>query len=307
MDHVEPELPWVDDAPDQKAGEAGADVTLDRGIDGLDSGLGNSLGNGSGNEFVNDPVSGRVNPEAETEAETETETEAETEAETENSPVLQQDKQTGSSDNEINLSDLPQDVIVDSEPPAGEQPDPAETLLLEEIDGLTAHSPATEPVLRWVVASFLLLVVSVMQFLWFNIEHFAASATHRDRTVAFCRYAGCRLPDYRAPDLLRTDDLVIRSHPDVQDALIVDAIIRNDGDFPQRFPGVHLRFFDKLGSPVAERTFASSDYLGGEMRGLQYIPPRTEVRFELEINDPGPEAIGYDLDVVPGYASHRWQ
>ncbi len=305
MDHVEPEPTPVDEAADYHADEAGADVTLDRGINGLNSGSGNGPISGAGGEFVSEAVSGPVDAAVQSEVEPEAEVEAEDE--TEYSPVLEQDMQTGGSGNEFESPDLSQDAIADSEPPGAEIADPAKELLLEEIDGLTVHEASTDHVLPWAVASLLLLVISVLQFLWFNIEYLAGSTVHRDRTVAFCRYVGCELPDYRAPELLRTDDLVIRSHPDVQDALIVDAIIRNDGDFPQRFPGVHLRFLDKLGSPVAERTFASSDYLGGEMRGLQYIPPRTEVRFELEINDPGPEAIGYDLDVVPGYASHRWQ
>lgn len=199
---------------------------------------------------------------------------------------------------------------------AENEADPAEQLLLAEMDEyVPQEQTSVRRFLLWMAGSVLLLGLGAVQFLWFNLDRFAANEEYRSHALLICRYLGCQLPDYRAPELIRADELVIRSHPDVRDALVVDALIRNEGRFPQRFPAIHLRFLDKFGAPVAARTFEPRDYLGGEMRGLLYIPPQTEVRFELEINDPGTSAIGYDLDVVhgvsqgtvpgmvPGYAS----
>ena len=41
-----------------------------------------------------------------------------------------------------------------------------------------------------------------------------------------------------------------------------------------------------------------SEYLGGEIRGLKWMPAETEVRLSLEVIDPGNEAFRYQLEVV---------
>ena len=59
------------------------------------------------------------------------------------------------------------------------------------------------------------------------------------------------------------------------------------------------RFVDVHGEVVASRVFRASEYLGGEMRGLKLMPSETEVRLSLEIIDPGIDALGYQMEVVP--------
>ncbi|HKI74076.1 MAG TPA: DUF3426 domain-containing protein, partial [Pseudomonadales bacterium] len=86
-------------------------------------------------------------------------------------------------------------------------------------------------------------------------------------------------------------------HPSVARALAVDAMIRNDAPWRQRFPDITLRFSDVHGDPVALRTFTPAEYLAGEMTGLKFIPARTEVRISLGIVDPGPSATSYSMVV----------
>ena len=62
---------------------------------------------------------------------------------------------------------------------------------------------------------------------------------------------------------------------------------------------MRLRFYDIRGQVVASRVFRVKEYLGGELRGLRFIPAETEVRISLDIVDPGIDAVGYELDVVP--------
>ena len=81
--------------------------------------------------------------------------------------------------------------------------------------------------------------------------------------------------------------------------MVLDALLRNSGEYRQFFPGLRLRFFDLEGNIVASRVFKVKEYLGGEMRGLKFIPANTEVRFSLEIVDPGARALGYQMDVIP--------
>ena len=79
---------------------------------------------------------------------------------------------------------------------------------------------------------------------------------------------------------------------------MVDVLLRNSGDYRQQFPGLRLEFMDVRGNIVARRVFKASEYLGGELRGLRYIPALTEVRLSLEIADPGESALGYQMEVV---------
>jgi hypothetical protein len=64
------------------------------------------------------------------------------------------------------------------------------------------------------------------------------------------------------------------------------------------FPGLRLQFFDVRGTIVAERVFQVKEYLGGELRGLRFIPAKTEVRISIELVDPGKSAVGYEMSVV---------
>lgn len=153
--------------------------------------------------------------------------------------------------------------------------------------------------LKWVPAVLLLLAVAGFQYWFFSMDRFAQLPEHRPYYLTVCRYLGCDVPEYDNVSLLVTRELVVRSHPDRDQALMIDVLLRNSGDFRQVFPGLQLRFYDISGSVVARRVFGMRDYLGGEMRGLRFIPAKTEVRISLDIMDPGIEAVGYEMDVVP--------
>jgi hypothetical protein len=106
------------------------------------------------------------------------------------------------------------------------------------------------------------------------------------------------VPEYSSTEELTTRELVIRSHPEHAGALVADVLLLNAADFRQVFPGLHLRFLSVAGEVVASSVFRGDEYLGGELRGLRFIPARTEVRLSLEIIDPGRDALGYEMSVV---------
>ncbi len=136
------------------------------------------------------------------------------------------------------------------------------------------------------------------QFFWFERTRLATNADYRPYFEKLCNVLNCRLPAYSDVDRLRTDSLVVRSHPTEANGLVVDALLRNEAPFRQQFPGLYLRFADIRGRTVAERTFKPETYLAGEMSGLRYIPAATEVRLSIEILDPGPEAVSYSMVAV---------
>lgn len=152
--------------------------------------------------------------------------------------------------------------------------------------------------LKWLPAIALACVAIGIQYAYFHMETYAQDPAYRPHYLTACRYLPCKLPEYSDPDQLQTRELVVRSHPGEANALIVDVLLRNTASFRQVFPGLRLSFFNIKGEKVATRIFGVSDYLGGEMRGLKFIPARTEVRLSLELVDPGKDALGYEMEIV---------
>ena len=87
----------------------------------------------------------------------------------------------------------------------------------------------------------------------------------------------------------------MRSHPKIQQALVVAAVLVNRADFKQPFPVIELRFTDLGGNIVAGRHFYPEEYLAGELSGRKIMPVRQPVHISLEIVDPGTQAINYEL------------
>ncbi len=148
------------------------------------------------------------------------------------------------------------------------------------------------------VACAVLVVTGILQYLWFNMEELSRDEEWRPFYLEACARLGCQVPEYRNLRQIATTNLVVRSHPQVKDALVVDVLLRNSGRYRQVFPLLELRFLDINHSTVALRRFRPEEYLAGEMRGLRFIPGSTEVRISLEIVDPGREALGYTIAVI---------
>lgn len=152
--------------------------------------------------------------------------------------------------------------------------------------------------LKWLPGIAVMILIAAAQYAYFNMQTYAQDLRYRDYFLTACRYLQCEVPDYADLGQLLTRELVIRTHPDRPDALVCDVLLRNAGNYRQQFPGLRLRFFDIRGDIVASRTFRVGEYLGGEMRGLRYIPASTEVRLSLELIDPGEHAMSYEMDVI---------
>ena len=177
--------------------------------------------------------------------------------------------------------------------PVARLPDPEEALdpvLREEI------SFAPEPRRWWVpIAAVFGILALLLQVFWYQFESWSRDPVLRPLYSIACATLACELPAMQDLKKMRTRNLIVRSHPELTRALIVDAVIVNDWDYPQSFPELELTFKSLNGELVAGRRFQPSEYLSGELSGKTEMPPRTPVRIELEIEDPGPEAVNYFL------------
>lgn len=142
------------------------------------------------------------------------------------------------------------------------------------------------------------VVALVAQVLWYRFDDWARDPAWRGVYAPLCRVLGCELPVLRDRSKLTTRNLAVRTHPEIPDMLVVNAVIVNQAEFAQPFPVLELRFTTVRGILVAGRRFEPEEYLAGEAEGMDRIPPRTPVQVELTIEDPGPDAVNYFLRLL---------
>jgi predicted Zn finger-like uncharacterized protein len=151
---------------------------------------------------------------------------------------------------------------------------------------------------RWIGWGLLNLIAAAAlagQYVWYHFDELARQEQYRPWFEWLCPNFGCSLPSKVDISLIKSSNLVVRSHPDYVGALIVDAILYNRAPFAQPFPLLELRFVDLNGKLLASRRFKPGEYLAGELAGQAEMPPQTPIRVSLEILDPGTNAVNYSL------------
>lgn len=133
------------------------------------------------------------------------------------------------------------------------------------------------------------------QYIAYHFEELARQDQYRPWFQQICPQIGCTVPSKVDIARIKSSNLVVRSHPEFNGALVVDAIIYNRATFSQPFPLLELRFADLNGHLIASRRFKPGEYLKGDLEGLPEMPPQTPIHIALDILDPGPKAVNYSL------------
>jgi predicted Zn finger-like uncharacterized protein len=149
--------------------------------------------------------------------------------------------------------------------------------------------------LLWLLLVLIALGALAGQYIWYHFDELARQDQYRPWFEQLCPEVGCKVPSRVDIKTLKSSNLVVRSHPEFQGALVVDAIIYNRASFAQPFPLLELRFADTNGQLIASRRFKPAEYLSGELAGKDEMPPQTPIHIALDILDPGPKAVNYSL------------
>lgn len=147
----------------------------------------------------------------------------------------------------------------------------------------------------WPTLSLLMAALLFFQVAYFKFDYFSRVEPTRTAYLFTCPLFGCEVPPLVDIMEIETTNLIVRNHPKVGDALLVDAILINKAPFEQPFPDLILSFSKIDETPVASRRFTPKEYLGGELAGMKYIPERQPVHISLEIADPGSDAPNFTL------------
>lgn len=154
---------------------------------------------------------------------------------------------------------------------------------------------AARPRWPWAVLLGAGMVGLLVQAAFWNFESAALDPRWRPAYAVACAVARCTLPEARDVAAVRSRRLTVSVHPAYRDGLLVAATIESEAAWPQPFPAIELRFTDVSGRLVAARRFAPDEYLAGEVLPDADMFPGQPVRIELELRNPGPQAISYQL------------
>ncbi|RDL24608.1 MULTISPECIES: DUF3426 domain-containing protein [Pseudomonas] len=163
-----------------------------------------------------------------------------------------------------------------------------------QLDWQKRRSPWARRLL-WLVLVLLAAGGLAAQYIAYHFDELARQDQYRPMFQQVCPQIGCTVPSKVDIARIKSSNLVVRSHPEFNGALVVDAIIYNRATFSQPFPLLELRFADLNGHLIASRRFKPGEYLSGDLEGLAEMPPQTPIHIALDILDPGPKAVNYSL------------
>jgi len=143
--------------------------------------------------------------------------------------------------------------------------------------------------------AILLIITLGLQLIWFKRSELSERAEWRPRIEWMCTQLPCMVAAQRDLTAISSENLVVRSHPDAENALLVSLNFRNDAVFAQPFPALTLKFTDIDQQQVGIRRFLPREYLQEELWEIALMPPNTSVQARVDIVDPGSNAINYEV------------
>ena len=107
----------------------------------------------------------------------------------------------------------------------------------------------------------------------------------------------CAMPPKRDLNRLQLVSRNVYSHPNIDHALMINAVITNTAPFPQPFPVLLVSMSNVRGQIVAQRYFNSSEYLQLNA-GDPLMEPGKVIPVSVEVLDPGQDALAFELDFL---------
>ncbi|WP_053982110.1 DUF3426 domain-containing protein [Marinagarivorans algicola] len=161
----------------------------------------------------------------------------------------------------------------------------------------TGQRPAWLSRLTWLLLAILATTALIGQIAWLKFDELSVKEPYRQYYGIACEHLGCTLAQLKDLSKIRTTDLLVRTHPTRQEALLVDVVIQNHATFEQPFPKLTLVFSNIKNKIVASRAFNPSEYLGGDLAGADLMPAQKAIHLSLELVDPGKGAVSYKITI----------
>jgi len=118
--------------------------------------------------------------------------------------------------------------------------------------------------------------------------------TMRPILEAGCKIVKCVLParvDLKSLKMVKRN---VYSHPNTPNALVINVSFRNDAEFAQQLPLLHMVLSNRVGRTVAKQDFSPPDYLPNWETG-EIIEAGQQLDVTLEVTDPGQDAQSFEF------------
>ena len=184
--------------------------------------------------------------------------------------------------------------------------------LLRQTAGGRSHSPLASR-WPWFVGSLLAILGLLTQLHLLYFDQLSRLPQWRSHYQQVCSVLGCQLPSVQNIALIESQHLIVRPHPDYEQALTIDALLVNQASWPQPFPDVLFEFRDIEGITLAARSFKPKEYLATSTQDHlaaepldtvfpadadnhhQHMPVAVPVHISWEIIRPDAAATAYEL------------
>lgn len=152
--------------------------------------------------------------------------------------------------------------------------------------------------LSWSAAILLLTASLFVEYAWFNRNELINNPQLKPLLTQLCIVTNCDEMSLRKPDEIEMTTRNIYTHPNVKNALMVSGALINHAQFEQTYPNILIDFSDVRGKVIASRTFTPEDYLQIKIEHLKPLPPQVPISFNMEIQDPGKDAMTYEFSFL---------
>ena len=177
------------------------------------------------------------------------------------------------------------------------------------LSGLTSEDLQTawlneEPNANWglriAAASAVLLLLSALLVQWLYMQRVPLYAQPEFRPVLqrLCGLLNCELPLPRKPEQIEVLERVVREHPRVAKALLVDLTFVSRAAEPIAYPLVELRLADVSGNRVMGRQFTPMEYLSATARHRVGLSPNQPLHITLELIAPVTPVVSFQFDFL---------
>lgn len=156
--------------------------------------------------------------------------------------------------------------------------------------------------LLWSIGSLLLCFSLLAQYAWFNRDQLNQMPQLQVWAEKLCQRIDCKEIRMRNPAKIELVSRNVYSHPNKENALMIDITMKNQAAFTQPFPVMQIDFSDVRGGQITARRFLPREYLPAEIWqadvSKQLFEAGTHISFSMEIQDPGKQALTYEFDFL---------